>query len=47
LLIVIPGALILLMSWLAPTKKILEMKVVKYISLIILVALIAYAAINK
>ncbi|MCX6451281.1 MAG: hypothetical protein NTZ31_06255 [Actinobacteria bacterium] len=47
LLIVIPGALILLMSWLAPTKKILEMKVVKYISLVILVALIAYAAINK
>ena len=47
LLIIIPGALVLLMSWLAPTKKFLEQKSVKYLSLLLLVVIIAYAAINK
>ena len=35
------------MSWLAPTKKFLEQKSVKYLSLLLLVVIIAYAAINK
>ena len=47
LLIIIPGAIVLLMSWFEPTKKFLEQKGVKYLSLVLLVSFIAYAAINK